>query len=203
MKVHTFPYGALGGNCYLCINDKGTDAVIVDPVAPPDYVLKNHPKGLKIHYILITHCHFDHLLSYNIWRDYANIPTAILAEDAHGLVTPSVNLNGVFYGQPLSYPKADILLKDGQVLSFGESTVKVIATPGHTAGSCCFLTESVLFTGDTLFAGGGYGRTDFPTGDDAALFASIRKLCALPEDTVIYPGHGDKDTIKNIKSILG
>ena len=203
MKIRTFPYGLLGGNCYLCTNDLETEGVLIDPVAPPNVVLKDINKSLKICYILITHCHFDHMLSYKDWQALANIPSAAMGEETEGLLSPSVNLNEMFYREQISYGAPEIQLKDNQILSFGNHTIKVIATPGHTVGSCCYLIDDALFSGDTVFASGNYGRFDFPTGDASALFASIKKLCALDDHITVYPGHGDKEKMINIKSVFG
>ena len=203
MKIRTFPYGLLGGNCYLCTDDLETEGVLIDPVAPPNVVLKDINKSLKICYILITHCHFDHMLSYKDWQDFANIPSAAMAEETEGLLSPSVNLNEMFYREQISYGAPEIQLEDNQILTFGNHTIKVIATPGHTVGSCCYLIDDALFSGDTVFASGNYGRFDFPTGDASALFASIKKLCALDDHITVHPGHGDKEKMKNIKSVFG
>ena len=202
MKIRTFPFGPLGGNCYLCTNDLDTDAVVIDPIAPPDVVLKSINKNIKIHFILITHSHFDHMLSYESWRAY-NIPVAAMAEEIPAFLSPTINLNAVFCGKPIVYSVPEIPLKDQQILHFANQNVKVIATPGHTLGSCCYLIDGALFSGDTVFAEGNYGRTDFPTGNSEALFTSIRKLCTLDDDVTVYPGHGVKEKMKNIKSVFG
>ena len=180
MKIRTFPYGLLGGNCYLCTDDLETEGVLIDPDTPPSVVLKDSNKSLKIYFILITHflsgnlCNnFDHMLSYKDWQDFANIPSAAMAEETEGLLSPSVNLNEMFYSEQIIYGAPEIQLKDNQILSFGNHTIKVIATPGHTVGSCCYLIDDALFSGDTVFALGNYGRFDFPTGDASITYTKF------------------------------
>ena len=202
MKVFTLPLGALQTNCHVLASDG--KAIIVDPADQCSKILAFLKKEvLSLEGVVLTHCHFDHMLSYKDWQDFANIPSAAMAEETEGLLSPSVNLNEMFYREQISYGAPEIQLEDNQILTFGNHTIKVIATPGHTVGSCCYLIDDALFSGDTVFASGNYGRFDFPTGDASALFASIKKLCALDDHITVYPGHGDKEKMKNIKSVFG
>lgn len=149
--------------------------------------------------ILLTHGHFDHIWGANELRRlsgakiYAYEGEKSLCEDAEKNVSAQA-------GRPETV-QADFYEKDGTVLSLAGFSLKLIATPGHTGGSCCYYLEEekVLFSGDTLFEGS-VGRTDFPTGSMSSLVRSIKeKLLVLPEDVVVYSGHGDTTTIGDEK----
>ncbi|MFA5561904.1 MAG: MBL fold metallo-hydrolase [Eubacteriales bacterium] len=195
MKSQLFSGGGFGANGYLVTDRAGTAGVMIDPSVPYDRVMAGREAAPAIRYLLLTHAHFDHLLYLSEWKARTGAPVAIMAADAPALLDGDKNGYRLFFGQDFRTVPADCLLEDGQVLIFGEQTLEVVATPGHTKGSCCFLCGDSLYTGDTIFAGGDYGRTDLWGGDEAALFASIRKLCERYAHCRIYPGHGGSSTM--------
>ena len=149
--------------------------------------------------ILLTHGHFDHIWGANELRRlsgakiYAYEGEKELCEDAGKNVSRDA-------GRPETV-QADFYEKDGALLELGGFSLKLIATPGHTGGSCCYYLEEekILFSGDTLFEGS-VGRTDFPTGSMSSLVRSIKeRLLVLPDDVTVYPGHGDTTTIGDEK----
>jgi len=171
--------------------DTSKDAAIIDPGGDPDIIKKAlESRGLNAKFIINTHGHADHIGA----NQYFNLPVYIHKEDADFLTSPMKNLSMVF-GWPLKSPAASRLLNEGDTIKIGGITLKVLHTPGHTPGGISLLTENIAFTGDTLFADG-VGRTDFQYSDEAALFKAIKeKLLTLPDDTIIYPGHGPSSTI--------
>lgn len=200
-RMKTCVLGQVSTNCYLIYNEKTKEAVIVDPADNAAYILnKCRELGITPTAVLLTHGHFDHILATDdIRRAFHCKVYAGMDEDAM-LLDPSLNLSGTFGGDQIGL-SADHLLRDGEVLELIGFQWKVIFTPGHTAGSVCYLVESegVLLSGDTLFADS-LGRTDLPTANSAAIIRSILdKLFVLPEDTMVYPGHGDPTTIGHEK----
>ena len=147
----------------------------------------------KIAAILLTHGHYDHIGAVAALRA-DGAPVYIGAQDAQNLVNPLYSLAAMFGGAP-SQGEAEYTLSDGDEMTLAGIRLRVLHTPGHTKGGCCFLTdEGQLFSGDTLFRYG-YGRTDLPGGDEKQLFASVRRLFELDPAIRVYPGHGAPTTI--------
>ena len=187
MKIHDLSPGGFAANTYLVTKGKG--AVLIDCAAPAADVLAALEKeGVKLLAILLTHGHFDHMLTVADVKAKTGAPVYLARADADLPADGEKNAFSLFFGENHSYPDADLLFDDGDTLSFGELTFKVIATPGHTRGSSCFFCKEALFTGDTLFAAG-YGRCDLFGGDAKALVASLERLSVLSYDLLIYPGH--------------
>lgn len=190
MKIEKFVLGSLGTNCYLIENEEAKELVIVDPATCPDYVV-SHVKthGYTPKAILLTHGHFDHVMGIEGWVREFHIPVYLHEEEKKILEDPALNLSGMFGG---SYAYNQVTcLKDGEMLEVAGFKFKVIHTPGHTAGGCCYYEEAekILISGDTLFCQS-VGRSDFPTGSMATLVRSIKeKLFPLPDDVMVYPGH--------------
>ena len=201
INIKVYARGYLCANSYLVYDDSTLEAVIIDPTIPFEFVSKDSFfSDLKVKYILLTHCHFDHLFCYEEWRAKTQAITAISEHDGLGLKQPNINLSSLFTGENKSYTGADVLLKEGDSLPLGDYTVNVLSTPGHTLGSVCFLIEGNLFSGDTLFANGDIGRTDFPTGSEALILQSIDRLLTLDKNISVYPGHGPVTTIETERS---
>lgn len=194
LKIGKFILGMAQTNCYFIYLDNGEskEAIVIDPADRGDYIYeKLEEKGLKIAGIMLTHGHFDHILGVNKLRDlsgakvYACEAEKEICEDAGKNISAEI-------GRSLSV-EADVYLGDGAEFTLGGMFIRLIATPGHTAGGACyyFPEAGVLVSGDTLFKGS-VGRTDFPTGSMAVLTRSIReKLFVLPDETKVYPGHGE------------
>ena len=197
MIIKRFVLGMASTNSYIVTNTDTKECVLVD-IGAYSLVMENYIKdnGYTLKGILLTHGHFDHIMGLdNILKEH-EVPIYIYEDEAYMLKDPSLNasmdfgLNYAFSGKVNS-------LRDGEVLSLAGLDFKVIHTPGHTSGGCCYYIEreKVLFSGDTLFQRS-VGRTDLPTGSASTLIRSIReKLMELPEDTKVYPGHMDNTTI--------
>ena len=200
MKIEKFVLGSMGTNCYLIINEETKELVIVDPATCPDYVV-SHVKsnGYIPKAIFLTHAHFDHVMGIDGWVKEFGIPVYLHEEEKKVLEDPELNLSGVFGS---SYSYSDVkCLKDGQELEIAGFVFKIIHTPGHTCGGCCYYCaeEEVLISGDTLFYQS-VGRSDFPTGSMGTLVRSIKeKLFCLPDDVMVYPGHNDATCIADEK----
>ena len=197
MKIEKFVTGIISTNCYIVTNEETKETVIVDPAnlskAMIGYI---EEEELVIKAILLTHAHFDHIMGIDKVIDrYGEMPVYVEESDLELLHTPSMNESTV-YTNGYSYPGGDVI-HDGDVLHLIGEDFRVIHTPGHTAGGTCYYIESdkTLMSGDTLFAGS-VGRTDYPTASSAAMMESLHdKLCKLPDDTDVYPGHGEFTTI--------
>ncbi|WP_025270479.1 MBL fold metallo-hydrolase [Hippea sp. KM1] len=189
--------GELEENCYFVFDRSTRECAIIDPGDEPekiDGVIGEH--GLKPRIILNTHYHFDHVGANAFLKEKYNIDLAIHRNDAKPLERAHVDAEIYLLKKQQPSPKPDILLTDGDVISVGSLRLEVLHTPGHTPGSVCFYesSEKWLFSGDTLFFES-VGRWDFPSGSKDDLLNSIRRLMKLPDDVVVYPGHGDHTTI--------
>ncbi len=196
MKIERFVLGPLGTNCYLIENEETKELVIVDPASCPKN-LREHIEqiGYTPRAILLTHGHFDHVMGIDKCVEAYQIPVYLHEEEISILASTELNLGSQF-GLGYAFDKG-IGVKDGERLQLAGMDIRVIHTPGHTAGGCCYYLErdNTLISGDTLFEQS-IGRTDFPTGSMSVLVRSIReKLFCLPEDTKVYPGHGDETSI--------
>lgn len=202
MIFESLEVGPLSVNCYIVACDKSLEGVVIDPGGDVDRIVGLVEKhGIKIHTIINTHGHFDHI---------GGNRQALTAFDAKLLIhqadAPMLNRSAEVarkYGlQGENSPDADAFLVDGMDIFFGTCRLKVLHTPGHTQGGCClyFEEEQLVITGDTLFAES-IGRTDLPGGSHEQLLESIRrKLFTLPDDVIAYPGHGPQTTIGHEKS---
>lgn len=200
-RIKTCPVGQLGTNCYVMYRESFKKAVIVDPGGDGAHILDMcRELSLIPEAVLLTHGHFDHILAVSDIKEAFPEAKIIAGDQEKGLLTdPAVNLSSSF-GKACRV-EADEYAEDGAILSLGGMTFHVLFTPGHTSGSVCYLipSESVLISGDTLFSES-LGRTDFPTGNQSMIIRSItERLFALPEDTMVYPGHGDMTTIGHEK----
>lgn len=185
-------------NCYV-VQDEGTGrTAIIDP-GELCVSLREQTERIGaeyIDYILLTHCHLDHIGGAAELHRLTGAPVVIHADDADGLADNFINGSELF-GMPLAdNPSADIIVNDGDSLELGDLTVKVMHTPGHTCGSVCYLVENSVFSGDTLFRMS-CGRTDLPTGSGRQIADSLKKLAALDGDRSVYPGHGEKTSLEN------
>lgn len=197
-RIRICVLGMVSTNCYIAY--QGKEAVVIDPADDADYIVNQcRELGVIPKAVLLTHGHFDHILAVEDLKKKLGIPVYAGEGEAALIQDPALNLSIAFGHNYVS--GADHLLKDGEVLELLGCSWKVISTPGHTIGSVCYLVEgeNVLFSGDTLFAES-LGRTDFPTGSSAEIVSSITdKLFALPDDIMVYSGHGEVTTIGHEK----
>ncbi|MDR1993036.1 MAG: MBL fold metallo-hydrolase [Nitrososphaerota archaeon] len=194
MLIETFSVGMLSTNCYLASCSDTKEAVIIDPGLesfPEAKLITDYIKatGLKIKYILNTHGHSDHIKGNGVLQQNYLVPICIHSQDLCFLT-----------GMNIANAPANVALEEGRLVTFGDETLKVLHTPGHTPGSICLIGAHVVFTGDTLFAGG-IGRTDFPEGSLSDMTRSLRKVEALPDSLKVYPGHGETSVISEEKRV--
>lgn len=202
MKVERFVLGSMGTNCYFLKNEESKELVIVDPAVCSEYLVSHvRTEGYTPKAILLTHAHFDHVMGIDGWVREFDLPVYLHEEEKEILADPRLNLSQMF-GAGYVY-EAAVGLQDGEELVLAGIPFRVIHTPGHTKGGCCYYVESegVLLSGDTLFCQS-VGRSDFPTGDMDTLAASIReRLFCLPEDVMVYPGHDRQTCIADEKRL--
>lgn len=197
MEIKRLVLGLVRTNCYIVYAEDTKKAVIIDPAADSRRITEEiSALGVIPEAVLLTHGHFDHMLAAESLKNSYQIPVCVAKEDAQLLQHPELNCSEQFLHMSYGISAAEEL-EDGQNLRFLDGTFTVIATPGHTEGSCCYYAkkEGILFSGDTLFQES-VGRTDLPTGSSAKLTKSIReKLFVLPDNTLVLSGHGDQTTI--------
>jgi len=194
--LKTLVVGPIAANCYIVGSESTKAGMIIDPGDEAEEILKGvKDSGLDIKLILLTHGHMDHIGALKEIKEATGAEVAMHSDDAKSLQGQSQSLGamfGLFYPAP---PSPDRLLKDGDSLDIGDLHFSVLHTPGHTPGGICLSGEGVVFSGDTLF-NYGIGRTDLPGSSYNQLMNGIHtKLMALPDDTVVYPGHGPETTI--------
>ena len=196
-RIESAPFGE---NTYVLSRRGGTECLVLDPGFEPGAIIEwIEEHGLTPAAILLTHGHSDHIAGNAALRERRPaLPILIGRDDATKLTDPAGNLSGAF-GLALRSPPADRLLDDGESLELAGFAFTVVAIPGHSRGHVVFRTDDtsprLVFGGDVLFLEG-IGRTDFPDGDFAALATGIRSgLYTLPDDTVVFPGHGDTTTV--------
>lgn len=197
MRIEKYVVGMIGTNCYLVINEETKDTVMVDPGEYP-MKLKNavREQGLKIRAVLLTHAHFDHIMGLTDVMKDTKVPVYVEEDDLPMMTDGEWNLSSNYLRGGYQFKDA-VPVRDGQTLEIAGFKFRVIHTPGHTPGGCCYYLEQegVLFSGDTLFCAS-VGRSDFPGGSASELVRSVKeKLLVLPEETHVYPGHMEETTI--------
>ncbi len=188
--------GPLETNCYFLRDTETGDVLVVDP-AWYEPALEQEAEAVgaeRIKGILLTHCHFDHMMGVSRLQKKTGAPVFLPAQESHFPADPTLTLAYMVPGGMEPFETSG-LVSEGKPLTAGSLTLRPIHTPGHTIGSHCFLIDDILIAGDTLFCGS-VGRTDHPTGNTAMIMQSVRRLAALPGGTRVYPGHGPETTIE-------
>jgi len=182
VEIKKLEVGGFENNCYILTCPRAHESIIIDPAAEAGRIL-HEVEGRNVKYILLTHGHRDHIGALEEVRITTGAPVGIHAEDAQALKKVP-----------------DFFLKDGQTLTCEEYSIKVLHTPGHSPGGVCFQMGKILFSGDTIFPNGP-GNTSIPRADAQIILESIHsKIFVLPDDTIIYPGHGLETTVGREKA---
>lgn len=196
MEITILTVGPVATNCYIVNKEGSTSCVVIDPGEEAGKIASYiEKKGLKNEGILLTHGHFDHITGVSELVSLAGGKVYAYEGEKELMMDPRQN-GSVMMGYELAI-EPENLLRDGETLSVAGMEFKVIHTPGHTRGSCCFYQaeEKILFSGDTIFMES-VGRTDFPTGSARELIDSVRnRVLVLPSDVQIYPGHGPETNV--------
>jgi glyoxylase-like metal-dependent hydrolase (beta-lactamase superfamily II) len=194
MIVKRLQAGVYAANCYIIHTEDG-DGLVVDPAGDVDEIVKYlEDSSVKVGAIVLTHGHGDHIGGVLELKELLDVPVMVHSDDEDMVKNSALNLSTSMPMGEVNF-KPDILLNDGDEIPLGDRAVKVIHTPGHTKGGICILVDGILITGDTLFQGS-IGRTDLYGGDfDTLMISIVEKLMILPDDTVVYPGHGGPSTI--------
>jgi len=193
MQVQMFTVGPFSTNCYIVSCKETQEAIIIDPgfdePSEAEKIFKFMDKNcIKLKIIANTHGHPDHTCGNGLMKNKFNAAIAIHKNDAP-LIGPLSRLNAENFGFSNFSPPADLLLQEGDLITFGKETLKVIETPGHTRGSISLIGKDKIFTGDTLFAGS-IGRIDFPESSEKEMRLSLEKLETMQDNLTVYPGHG-------------
>lgn len=191
-QIHQF-------QCNTYVISSSGESAIIDPSVPYECF-----KALgKVKYILLTHAHFDHILNIDDWVNAAGAEVIIGNDELCALTDSHRNCYQFFNRTDKGYFGPATPVFDGATLPLGDTEIKVINCPGHTAGCVAYICEGNAFVGDTAFKGGGYGRSDLPSGNPVLLRESIEKIMKLPDNTILYPGHGDSTTVEEYKRDIG
>lgn len=190
-------------NCYIVTDEKTKETLVIDPGGEADKTIEMLDiLEAKLKYIYLTHCHADHIGAVTELKNKKGGKILIHREEAEGLNDENINLSECINMGEIEL-EADSRVNEDDLIHIGNLEFKVIHTPGHTKGSSCLYCkeENLLFSGDTLFRGA-WGRTDLPTSSFEDVIKSIcSKLMVLPDETIVYPGHGKSTLIKEEKPI--
>jgi hydroxyacylglutathione hydrolase len=195
LRVLSHPCGPYEVNTILVWCERTKKAALFDPAGDSEFMIEQiERKGLTLLYLINTHGHLDHITENHVIKSRFHVPLLIHPLDRPMLTDPAKNLS-LLTGDPVISPDADDTLEDGDLVEIGEESLRALHVPGHTPGSLVFYQPGLLIGGDTLFAGG-VGRTDFPGSSEELLYERIReKIYSLPENTIVYPGHGPSTTV--------
>lgn len=190
MNIIKLTVGELAANCFIVEAPEQT-AIVIDPGAEAEVIAAElESRGLTLKKILLTHGHFDHTAAAAELKEKYNAQVYISAEDEELLSDRVKSVACFLPDSPYNPVEADARIKDGDVISQGSMKISVMSTPGHTAGSVCFITEDCMFTGDTLFCQS-VGRTDLYSGNPKEQLKSLKRLAALDKNYKLYCGHGE------------
>jgi len=195
LRVMVMEVGALAENAYIVAHAASGKAAVVDPGEEGEQILRQlSDRGLTLDKILLTHGHFDHVGGVRILKERTGASVHIHPEEVDRML--GAPRQGAMFGLAVPRPPApDVLVKDGDIVPFANHGFRVLHTPGHTPGHVTFVAGGLAFVGDLIFAGS-IGRTDLPGGSHEALLRSVRsKIFTLPDETILFPGHGPATTV--------
>lgn len=200
MIIEKLTVGPLATNCYILEDEARGEAVVIDPGAEPEKIVKALERDkLAVKAIINTHGHFDHTSANDTLAKATGAEIYLHQDDLEAEKSPEKSL-AFFFGEKAPSILHRKPLTEGRIIEIGKIRAKVIHTPGHTKGSICLLVEDALFTGDLLFARS-VGRTDLPGGSHKTLLKSLQKIALLPDGLKVYPGHGEETTLGEEKKL--
>ncbi len=192
INVKSVLLGEIANNCYLITDAETNKSALVDCTEASAKML-DFIGNADLEYILLTHGHFDHIGGVKEIKEKFGAKVVISSQDEPMLSSGKLSL-AAFCGGVQNNTSADILVKDGDVIELGKTSIKVMATPGHTKGGVCYIADDCIFTGDTLFFCS-CGRTDFPGGSFDEIKQSLNKLARIKGNYKLYPGHDRVSTL--------
>lgn len=187
--------GVMATNAYLLIDEVSGEGALIDCPCKSDVLdeMVQQPALKRLKYIILTHGHYDHIIGVAHMKEKTGA-SVLIHEADQGCLTSRKQSMAIFANCEQTPMQADAVMQDGDVLYLGDCPIKVLHTPGHTKGGCCFVIDDSIFTGDTLFYGT-IGATHFPGGNESVLLNSLEKLDALEGDYQLYPGHEQNSTL--------
>jgi len=189
LQIYTAQTVGYCSNCYMIVSEG--KAAVIDPSVPISEF--NIPDDIVVEKILLTHGHFDHILALD---SYVSLGARVYVhrDDADMLSDGRLNASSLFGLPEVRFDVDTVLLNDGDIISLGNESIKVMHTPGHTEGSVCYVFDDVMFSGDTLFRRG-IGRCDLPSGDYIKMRRSLARISEIPQNLKVYPGHDALTTL--------
>jgi len=199
LEVRKLVVGPLETNCYFLIEPESREALVIDPGAEAERILNGlEQAGAGLLGIVLTHSHGDHIGAVREVKVQTGAPILAHRLEADCLTDPEKNLSALL-GLPLSSPAADRFLAEGDTITIGDESLRVFHTPGHSPGGLSLYRKGILICGDLIFLES-IGRHDLPGGDLRTLISSLRnKVFPLPDETILYPGHGEITTVGHEK----
>lgn len=191
-EIKSAVFGDLQNNCYILTDKQTGESALIDCTEDSEKMF-SFIDGASLKYILLTHGHFDHIGGVASVKEKYGCKAVISQQDSP-MTLSSKNSLAAYCGLKQANFTADITVNDGDIITLGNTKIKVMATPGHTKGGVCYIADDNIFTGDTLFFCS-CGRTDFPGGSSAEIMQSLKKIASLEGDYNIYPGHDRISTL--------
>ncbi len=197
--IDSIVVGPFAANCYFVKKSDSQKCVIIDPGGDAELLLdKLLDLNLELQALLITHGHIDHVMALS--EISKKIPVPVYAHKDDKQLLENIKIQGQMFGlSEFEQPTISNWIQESDLIEIAGLKIKVLHTPGHSPGGCCYLLNSKIFVGDTLFESS-IGRTDLPGGDYDLLISTIKtKLFSLPDEMIVYPGHGETTTIGHEK----